>query len=111
MPHALKVLTWHVNGILNKIKRGAVLRHTHRLNPDIALLQETHLLRHNTPFLARMGYGATFYSGFTRGASGVMILIRSCIQFVCDKVWHDQLCRYIGVTGKIQCVPISGLCV
>ena len=51
----LTLLTWNVNGLLDKIKRGVVLKHTCRSNPDIALLQETHLLGHNTPFLARMG--------------------------------------------------------
>ena len=43
MDDSVRVVTWNVNGLLDKIKRGAVLRYAKHLGADILLLQETHV--------------------------------------------------------------------
>ena len=45
------VLTWNVNGLLDWIKRGAVLRYFKRLGTAVAMLQEMHLMGTKFAFL------------------------------------------------------------
>ena len=77
----IKVMTWNVNGLLDKIKRGAVLKVAQRAEADILLLQETHLMGNKVPCLTRAGFGYAYHSGFTRGSRGVGILLRGYLQF------------------------------
>ena len=55
--NAINIKTWNVNGLLEKIKRGAVLKAANRADVDILLFQETHLMGNKVPFLARAGFG------------------------------------------------------
>ena len=100
-------MTWNVNGLLDKIKKGAVLRAALRAEVDILLLQETHLLGNNTPFLARVGFGSAYHSGFVRGSRGVGILIRRWLKFQQARTWHDKMGRYVGVTGTLGNTVLS----
>lgn len=45
----LKVLSWNVNGLGDRVKRSMVLQHIRRHSPDLILLQETHLKREPLP--------------------------------------------------------------
>ena len=40
----MKFASWNVRGINSQIKRSKILNHLKKLNADICLLQETHLL-------------------------------------------------------------------
>ena len=71
-----KINTWNVNGLLDHIKRGAVLRNLKRLGPKVAMLQETHLLGLRCGFLGRLGFDRVYHAGFTRGYRGVAILLK-----------------------------------
>ena len=70
------IITWNVNGLLDRIKRGAVLKNLKRLGPGVALLQETHLLGTRCSFLARLGFDRVFHAGHSRGSRGVAILLK-----------------------------------
>ena len=74
-----QVITWKVNGLLDCIKRGAVLRNLKRLASDVVMLQETHLMGTKCGYLGRMGFDRLFHAGFTRG---VAILLRRSFPFV-----------------------------
>ena len=99
MADFIRVVTWNVNGLLNKIKRGAVLRYAKTSGAGILLLQETHLMGDKLPFLARYGYTQIYHAGFTRGSRGVAILVRRDVPLVVTKVSQDRLGRFILVSG------------
>ena len=107
MDDSVRVVTWNVNGLLDKIKRGAVLRYAKRLGADILLLQETHMLGTKLPFLARYGYTQVFHAGFSRGSRGVAILIRGSVPLVVTKVTRDRLGRYVLVSGSMGGHPYT----
>ena len=52
----LKVLLWNVNGLNDRLKRGAVLSYVKRMTATVIFLQETHMLGTRCPFLHRYGY-------------------------------------------------------
>ena len=101
MDDSIRVVTWNVNGMLDKIKRGAVLRYAKTLGAGILLLQETHLMGTKLPFLARYGYAQIFHAGFTRGSRGVAVLVRKDVPLVVSKVTQDRLGRYILISGSM----------
>ena len=102
MDDYIKVVTWNVNGLLDRIKRGAVLRCAKRMGADVLLLQETHMLGTKLPFLARYGYTQVFHAGFSRGSRGVAILTRGSLPLVVTKVVQDRLGQYVLVSGSIR---------
>ena len=96
------VMTWKVNGLLGRIKRGAVMRYLKRKGPAVALLQETHLLGTKCSFLGRLGYDRVYHAGFTRGSRGAAILLhRSLTLTVGDSRW-DPGGRFMVVWGLME---------
>lgn len=39
----LKIISWNVNGVSNKVKRYKIIAHLKSLSCDVAMLQETHV--------------------------------------------------------------------
>lgn len=93
------VMTWNVNGLGNKVKRGLVTRYLKRHRPDIIFLQETHLLGSTCSFLGRGCYTTLAPAGFTRGSRGVVILIRKSSPFHVTQTWVDSEGTYVAVRG------------
>ena len=90
-------ITWNVNGLLDRRKRGAVLRCIKRIDPAVALLQETHLLGTKSNFLGRFGYNRVVHAGFSRGSSGSAILIQRSFPFTQSGSHSDPLRRFDAI--------------
>ena len=92
-----QILTWNVNGLLDCIKRGAVLRYLKRLCPEVVMLQETHLMGTKCGFLGRMGFDRVYHAGYTRGSRGVAILLKQTFPFIATGSRADPQGRFIAV--------------
>lgn len=107
----LHIMTWNVNGLLDKVKRTAVLRYAQRHMVDLLLLQETHLVGHRCPFLARYGFGEVWHAAFSRGSRGVAILARHGLPFVVRKATHDPNGCFMILEGNFGDQPLHLLSV
>ena len=92
-------LTWNVNGMGSKIKRGLIAQYLRRHKPDFVLLQETHLQGTSCNFIGRNPYTLIAHAGFTSGSRGVAILAKKNPPFKVAKTWSDPQGTYIGVQG------------
>ena len=97
-----KFLSWNVNGLGDKIKRGIVSKYIKRQGPDIVLLQETHMLGNMCKALDRGGYKMIAHSGFTRGSRGVGILVKKSLPLSVTRTWSDPRGRFIIITGLLR---------
>lgn len=95
-----RLLSWNVNGLGDKMKRGIVLQIIKRHAPEVVLLQETHLVGNTCRALDRWSYRLVVHSGFTTGSRGVGIMIRKSFAMSIEHTWVDNLGRYVAVTGK-----------
>ena len=95
----IRVLSWNVNGLGDRIKRRIVSQFLKRHSPDVVLLQETHLKGNTYRALDRGGYQIKAHAGFTSGSRGVGILIKKSLPFVIQATHTDMQGRYIAVTG------------
>ena len=91
-----KFLSWNVNGLGDKIKRGIVSQYIKRLGPDVVLLQETHMLGNMCKALDRGGYKMIAYSGFTRGSRGVCILAKKSLPLTVNRKWSDPRGKFFN---------------
>ena len=103
----LQIITWNVNGLLDRIKRGAVLRCLKRLRPSVAMLQETPLLGTNCSFLGRLGFDRVFHAGFSRGSRGVAILLRRNFPFTPVGHRADPQGRFVAIWGTVEGKPCN----
>ena len=72
-----RVITWNVNGLLDKFTCSVVLKTAKLYYPQILLLQETHIMGHRCPLLTSYGYGRVYHAGFTGRSCGVAILLHN----------------------------------
>lgn len=107
----LRILSWNVNGLGDRIKRGIVLRFLRRHSPDIVLLQETHLIGNACQTLNRRGYRLVAHAGFTSGSRGAGILVRSSLPFAVDEVKLEDRGRCAVLTGRWEGKTLSVLSV
>lgn len=77
----LHIVSWNIRGILDKAKRGAVIRQAKHLGADVLMLQEMHLMGTKTPCLSLFGYDLVYHSGFVRGSRGTLLLIHHRVPF------------------------------
>ena len=96
----ISVLSWNVNGLGDKLKRGLVLQYIHRHRPDIVLLQETHMLGNTCKALDRKGYKMVAHTSHTTGSRGVGILLRKSFPFLIQEIWQEGDGRLVGLTGR-----------
>lgn len=99
------ILTWNVNGLGNRIKRGLVSNYLKRFKPVFVLLQETHLLGPRCAFLGRGQYTTLAHAGFTCGLRGVVILVRKSPPFTVTRKWEDAEGTYVAVQGVWNHTP------
>ena len=105
--HNIQVITWNVKGLLDRIKRGAVLRSLKRLGPSVVMLQETHLLGTKCNFLGRLGFDRVFHAGYTRGSGGVAILLKKTLPFTPIGQRADLQGRFLAVWGLVEGSPYN----
>uniref|UniRef100_A0A803K986 exodeoxyribonuclease III n=1 Tax=Xenopus tropicalis TaxID=8364 RepID=A0A803K986_XENTR len=98
----LKVLSWNVRGLGNAIKRRLVLDFIRRTNPQIIMLQETHLIGSKILALKRPWIGATYHSLYSSYSRGVSILVCKTCPFVTETIISDRDGKYIILHGTIQ---------
>ena len=98
-PVTLRILSWNVNGLGSKLKRGVVRRYVARRDPDLILLQERHLVGNNCGFLGQVKYKMLIHTGFTTGCRGVDILARTSPPFQVSEKWVDKKGCYAGLRG------------
>ena len=97
-----QIVTWNVNGLLDRIKRGAVLSCLKRMGPEVAMLQKTHLMGTKCEFLGRFGFNRVYHAGFARGSRGVAIILKKSFPFAVLGSRSDPLGRFVAVWGKID---------
>lgn len=103
----LTVLSWNVNGLGDKIKRGLVLQYIKRRGPAIVLLQEAHLTGSVTKALDRWGYTMATHSEFTSGSRGVGILINKRFPLILIDTKTDDQGRFAGITCQWEGRPYN----
>ena len=96
----IKIMSWNVNGLGDKIKRGVVSQFIRRHSPDVVLLQETHMKGSSFRALDRGGYRMAVHSGFTSGSRGVGILLKKSLPLMVDQIQTDKQGRYAILTGS-----------
>lgn len=95
-----KLISWNVNGMGDKLKRGIVLQFIKRHLPDVAFLQETHLIGNSCQALNRWGYTLAVHAGFTSGSRGVGILLRRNFPLVVERSETDPQGRFAVLSGR-----------
>lgn len=77
-----------------------VARYLNRQDPDLILLQKTHLEGNNCGFTGRGPYKVLAHSGFTSGSRGVAILLHRLLPFAVQQVWTDKQGCYVAIQGE-----------
>ena len=98
----LKAVSWNVNGLGEKIKRGVTFQYLKRLKPDIVLLQERHMLGNSIHALDRGGLKMMAHAGYTTGSRGVGIMIRGSMAMKINRTWTDPGGKYVAISGEWQ---------
>lgn len=98
----MKFASWNVRGINSPIKRSKILNHLKKLNADICLLQETHLLESEHKKLQTSQFSHIFSSSYSSKKRGVAILIRRNLSVTINKTIADTEGRYIIINSTIN---------
>uniref|UniRef100_A0A803JMS9 exodeoxyribonuclease III n=1 Tax=Xenopus tropicalis TaxID=8364 RepID=A0A803JMS9_XENTR len=91
----LKLVSWNVRGMNDKVKRAIILDHLKKLKADIMLLQETHLVGQRVRSLNRSWLGPVFHAEYSTYSRGVAILFRKTTAPKIEKIISDRYGRYI----------------
>lgn len=102
----LRVLSWNVRGLADKIKRSLVFDYIKKYNPHICILQETHLVGSKIMSLRRPWVGRHFHATHSGYSRGVSILIHKSLQFELLDVKLDPGGRYILIHAIIDTVEM-----
>lgn len=86
----LKLLSLNVGGLNNPVKRVAILNYLRTQGVQIAMLQETHLVKGDINRLANKFYKVVAYSSASNKSKGVAIVCRRNLQFKCLDSWSDS---------------------
>lgn len=97
-PMDLKLITWNVQGMRTLHKRSKILRHLGKHKADIALLQETHLLKSDFEYLKMWWVGRVEFSSAVGRKAGVVTLIRKNLPYTILTVDKDIEGRQVSIT-------------
>ncbi|KAI5085645.1 hypothetical protein C0J45_2327, partial [Silurus meridionalis] len=97
----VKMISWNVKGLNNKVKSVKVFSHLNNLKANVCFLQETHLMISRHKSLLRSWVGQVFHSGYNCKASGTAILINKNTPFSPSNVISDPNGRYVIVSGSL----------
>uniref|UniRef100_A0A8C6WHA8 exodeoxyribonuclease III n=1 Tax=Neogobius melanostomus TaxID=47308 RepID=A0A8C6WHA8_9GOBI len=98
----IKVISWNVNGISNKVKRYKILTHLKSLSCDVAMLQETHLNESESLKLKQKWVGQVFSAPGNGASKGASILISKKLQFTSSDMTIDKDGRYVIISGLLE---------
>ena len=98
----IRFLSWNVRGIHAPIKRTKIINHLHKLQADICLLQETHLLETEHKKLLGKYFNRIYSSSFNSKKRGVAILVHKNVQLIHKKTISDTQGRYIIIQITIN---------
>lgn len=94
----LNILVWNCGGLNAPHKRASTLGLFKKRNVDIALLQETHLLKADTVRLADKFYHTIAFSSADSKTKGVSIVARRNLRIKVLSSWADDMGRIV-ITG------------
>lgn len=97
----LKLLTWNVRGLRDRIKRTVIFSHLKDVCADIIVLVETHAEGRLLGALRRPWIGWSFHAPYSSYSRGVSLLIAKSVPFRTVEVTSDPQGRYIFVHGEI----------
>lgn len=98
----IKIGTLNVGGIHSPIKRKKILLYLKKLQIDVALLQETHLLPPEVVKLGTMGWKVIASAPFSSKARGVVILSRQTLEVNIHSSILDPQGRFAIVDVSIE---------
>lgn len=98
----LRLISWNVNRLGDKIKRGIVLQFLKRHSPDVVLLQETHLKGNVCNAMSRLGYHLTAHFASTSGSRGVGIMLRKSFPMTIDQTHTDPEGIFAVLSGTLE---------
>lgn len=97
----LKVISWNVRGLNTAVKRSLVFKFLQKHQPQICILQETHLQGTKTICLNKTWVGLHYHSTFSTYARGVSILVHKTVPFRLLEVKTDKEGRYVILYANI----------
>lgn len=77
----IKVISYNVRGLNNKIKQKRFISQVHRLKPDILLLQESHIKTTSNKLLKDKMFPYQLHSRGSSKVRGVAILINNSLLY------------------------------
>ena len=99
----LKICSFNVQGLGDRIKRKSIFAHIGRKKCDICFLQETHIDSIDKARMWETEFGGKlFCSNDTAKAKGVAILIKNNLEFILEKCETDNEGRIVCIKAKIQ---------
>lgn len=102
----LKVLSWNVWGLNDKVKRSLVFEFIKKYNPHICILQETHLVGSKIRSLKCPWVGRHFHATHSGYSRGVSILIHKSLNFELLDVKLDPGGKYVLIHAYIETVEM-----
>ena len=100
--NTIKVISWNVNGVSNKVKRYKIISHLRSLDCGIGMLQETHVNQIESLKLKQRWVGQVYSSPGNGASRGTSILISKKVSFQATDIITDKNGRYIIVSGVLQ---------
>uniref|UniRef100_A0A803JIB4 exodeoxyribonuclease III n=1 Tax=Xenopus tropicalis TaxID=8364 RepID=A0A803JIB4_XENTR len=102
----IRLISWNVRGLNDKIKRSLVLDHLKKLGADVMLLQETHLIGQRVRALRRHWIHPTLHAEYSTYSRGVAILFRKASLPSIEKTISDTYGRFLILKLTIASVPL-----
>lgn len=97
----LKLLTWNVRGLSNRVKRSAVFTFLKKQRADVVVLAKTHVDGRLQMALKRPWIGWAYHWTHSSQARRVFILIAKSVHFELCDILSDSQGRYIFLSAKI----------
>lgn len=100
----LKLVSWNIRGLNNKVKRALMFKYLNNHRPHILFLQETHLLGNKILALRRPWVRQAFHATYSSYARGVAILLNKSLAYKVMHLHTDQEGRFIILLLEIRAV-------
>lgn len=112
-PKTIKLISWNINGMSNKVKCYKIISHLKSLACNMAMLQKVHLKKAEISKLKPRQVRQVFSAPGSRATRGVSILIAKRISLKLIKQISDKdreiYCSFNLLT-KAQTYPLVNIC-